>query len=98
MVEVSRPPTGSSSVSSGVQGCLNGALDVVLDNVDELERRSAPEPAVDIDGSAGQPAGFVVCPAYSGSGVVSGDGEPGKPVIHHAPDLARRSAREADCP
>eukprot|EP00969_Alexandrium_andersonii_P183827 8123108-Alexandrium_andersonii.AAC.1 len=98
MLEVSRPPVGSSIVSGGAQGYLDGALDVVLDNVDELDWRCVLEPVVDYDESPGKPVGPVVCPAYSGPGAVSGDGGSGKPATHHAPDLARRSAREADCP
>eukprot|EP00969_Alexandrium_andersonii_P016269 712593-Alexandrium_andersonii.AAC.1 len=61
MVEAFMPLSGSVSVPARVQGCLDNALDTVLENVNELEKRGAPEPVVGHDCALGQPSCAVVC-------------------------------------
>eukprot|EP00969_Alexandrium_andersonii_P027243 1188133-Alexandrium_andersonii.AAC.1 len=63
-------------MSGRVQGSTDGALDVVLDSVNELERRRTPQPMVGGSSATGQPSRALACPVYSGPGVGAGAGEP----------------------
>eukprot|EP00969_Alexandrium_andersonii_P362453 15459748-Alexandrium_andersonii.AAC.1 len=76
LVETFPPLSSDVSVPSRVQACVDNALGVVLENVNELEKRGAPEPVVGDSGAEGKPSRAIVCPVHSGSGVGAGGGEP----------------------